>query len=76
MQTFPTYHVSRYERDGSFCVTFFGSDADSARKGWRSIGCQSIPINDLARSVEIMERHGYRRELRSPADMAALTTQQ
>lgn len=72
MRTTGTYHVSQYENAGSVCITFFGSDADTARKGWRSIGCQSVPVAELQANLRAMERNGYTRETRSPAEMAAV----
>lgn len=65
-----TYHVSAFENFGHVAITCFGSDADTARKRWRSIGVTSVPAAELAASIEVLERNGWRRETRSPAEMA------
>lgn len=55
---------------GTFIITVFGSDADTARKGWRSIGCTSVRADELVASVKALERNGYKRERRSIVEMA------
>ena len=64
MQTFGTYRVSEHRLCGSVHITFFGSDADTARKGWRSIGITSVPVAELPAAIEAIERGGRRAETR------------
>lgn len=70
MRTNGTYHVSDYPMGDSICITFFEADATAVRKGWRSIGCQSVPVAKMQVNIEIIERNGYTRETRSLAEMA------
>lgn len=69
-----TYSYSQFDRD-NYSFTFFGSDADSARKGWRSIGCCMIPASRLAANIKALEDGGSRLETRSHAEMAAVIRQ-
>lgn len=64
MQNFGTYRVSEHRLCDSVQITFFGSDADAARKGWRSIGVTSVPVAELTKNIEAIERGGRRAETR------------
>lgn len=71
LSTRGSYHVSEHGPLAGFCtITFFGSDADTLRKGWRSIGCQSVSRAELAREVVAIERGGRIRETRAPSEMS------
>jgi hypothetical protein len=44
--------------------TFYGSDADTERKNWRSIGCQSVRPEEFAANLAAAEQHRINRTAR------------
>ena len=65
-----TYALSPGAVRGTMVVTFFGSDEDSRRKGWRSIGCTTIAEERLLVEVAAIEKSGRTLETRTAREMA------